>query len=249
MICITHLIYHTNITGSKRASKNVTLSVMIPASVYPRRVGEKEEKMTTEEAQQCFTNSAQDDQKTDNSQRLTIIKFLSDNLFLMLQHGPSQDIVRKKFENIIIEATTISVDLELNNVLRNDGWNGRTFLSSTATPFDPNSLFLSLLNLHLRSMNIGNVRKKSSFDTRTTRRASITSNSRKSHDSYDACNEEPFVEQNISEKDFYFEQVKSFCPSILLTHLRARPPGEMLSVSSSSFQGACLLADISGKRC
>ena len=191
----------------------------------------------------------QHDQKSDNSQRLGIIKFLSDNLFLMLQHGPSQDDVRKKFEKVIIEATSILEDIELIAVLRNDGWNGKTFLSSTATPFDPNSLFLSLLNLHLRSMNVGNIRSKSSFECRTTRRTSITSNYRKSHDSNDGGIEEPYVEQNISERDFYFEQVKSFCPSILLTHLRARPPGEMLSVSSSSFQGACLLADISGERC
>ena len=227
-------------SGLQLAPKNVKLPVMHSASEYVK--GE----MHTCEVQRCFANG-QDDQKSDNSQRLAIIKYLSDNLCSMLQHGPTQDVVRKKFENIIVEATTISVDKELNIVLRNDGWNGKTFLSSAATPFDPNSLFLSLLNLHLRSMNIGNIRSKSSFECRT-RRTSITSNYRKSHDSNDNGNEDPCIEQNISEKDFYFEQVKSFCPSILLTHLKARPSGEMLSVSSSSFEGACLLADISGKR-
>ena len=40
--------------------------------------------------------------------------------------------------------------------------------------------------------------------------------------------------------------MRSFCPCILLSHLSLRPPEEMLSVSSSSFLGACLLADISG---
>ena len=40
--------------------------------------------------------------------------------------------------------------------------------------------------------------------------------------------------------------MKSFCPCILLSHLSLRPPEEMLSVSSSTFLGACLLADISG---
>ena len=41
-------------------------------------------------------------------------------------------------------------------------------------------------------------------------------------------------------------KVRSFCPCILLSHLSLRSPEEMLSVSSSSFLGACLLADISG---
>ena len=40
--------------------------------------------------------------------------------------------------------------------------------------------------------------------------------------------------------------MRSFCPCILLSHLSLRSPEEMLSVSSSSFLGACLLADISG---
>lgn len=196
--------------------------------------------------QQYFPNK-RDSQTLDFLQRSAIIKFLSDNLFVMLQHGPASDVIVKEFENKIIESTSKSIDKDLMTVLRNFGWNGKTFQMSSTIPFDPNPLLLALLNLHLRSTDKEHAKKRASFDCKSERKGSIATSSRKSHDSFECGNEEIHNEDNKSEKEFYFEQVKSFCPSVLLSHLRARPPGQMLSVSSSVFMGACLLADISGE--
>ena len=178
--------------------------------------------------QQYFPNK-RDSQTLDFLQRSAIIKFLSDNLFVMLQHGPASDVIVKEFENKIIESTSKSIQM------------------SSTIPFDPNPLLLALLNLHLRSTDKEHAKKRASFDCKSERKGSIATSSRKSHDSFECGNEEIHNEDNTSEKEFYFEQVKSFCPSVLLSHLRARPPGQMLSVSSSVFMGACLLADISGE--
>ena len=199
------------------------------------------------EVQQYFPHR-RESHMLDYMKRANIIKFLSDNLFVMVQHGPASDIILEKFENTVIESTIKSLDKDLLAVLRNNGWNGKKFQMSSSVPFDPNALFLALLNLHLRSTDKEHPRKRSSFNFR---KVIIVTSSQRSHDSFeDPSNDlEEFDNQydNMNEKQFYSDQVKSFCPSILLTHLRDRPLGEMLSVSSSTFQGACLLADISGK--
>lgn len=214
------------------------------ASIFAQE--ELQEGAFPSEVQQYVPNK-RDSQTLDFIQRSAIIKFLSDNLFVMLQNGPGSDVIVKEFENKIIESTSKSIDKDLMTVLRNFGWNGSTFQMSSTIPFDPNPLLLALLNLHLRSTDKEHAKKRSSFDCKSERKGSIATSSRKSHDSYDNLNEDIPNEESKSEKDFYFEQVKSFCPSVLLSHLRARPQGQMLSVSSSVFQGACLLADISGK--
>jgi hypothetical protein len=42
------------------------------------------------------------------------------------------------------------------------------------------------------------------------------------------------------------DHVKAFLPNLLLSHLSRRPPQSILGVSCSTFEGACMLADISG---
>lgn len=214
------------------------------ASIFAHE--EMQERAFSNDVQQYFPNK-RGSQTLDFIQRSAIIKFLSDNVFVMLQNGPASHVIIKEFEDKIIESTSKLVDKDLMTVLRNFGWNGRTFQMSSTIPFDPNPLLLALLNLHLRSTDKEHAKKRASFDFKSERKGSVATSSRKSHDSFDCGNDELHNEDNKSEKEFYFEQVKSFCPSVLLTHLRAQPQGQMLSVSSSVFQGACLLADISGK--
>ena len=232
------------ISGPSETPPNDMLLSMRLASIFAHE--EMQEGVHTSEVQQYLPHR-RESHMLDYMKRSNIIKFLSENLFVMVQHGSASDVILEKFENTVSEATNKSLDKDLLAVLRNNGWNGKRFQMSSSVPFDPNALFLALLNLHLRSTDKEHPRKRSSFHIR---RMSIMASSQRSHDSFeDPPNElEEFENQheNINEKQFYSDQVKSFCPSILLTHLRDRPIGEMLSVSSSTFQGACMLADISG---
>jgi hypothetical protein len=57
----------------------------------------------------------------------------------------------------------------------------------------------------------------------------------------------PFAADNDVEEDLTnADYVRSFCPNLLLSHLSTRPPEDIMQVSCTSFEGACMLADISG---
>ena len=138
--------------------------------------------------------------------RSEIIKFLSDNLFLLSQENISSQKILKELECLITQSSQKSSDRDLQITLKEHGWNGRQFVLSNSSCFDPNTLFLALLNLHLRSTDKEYPQKKISFEYENTGNIGVLDCSKKTQDSsFDFPNEEVA----LSEKDFYYEQVRS----------------------------------------
>lgn len=149
--------------------------------------------------------------KLDHILRSQIIMFLSDNLCQLAQENFASDKIFVELEKLIVESTCKSADKDFLTVLRNNGWNGTQFNFSSTVPFDPNALFLELLNLHLRSTDKEIPRKKGSIEIKNTRKVSIVDCSKKTEDSaFDDISEDV----PVNEKDFYFEQV---CNSVICT--------------------------------
>ena len=189
----------------------MALSIRL-ASIFAHDV--VHDKQNQNEMSQYFPQK-QGSMKLDHTFRSQIIKFLSDNLYRLAQENFATDRIFIQLEELIIESTCKSSDKDLLTVLRNNGWNGTQFNFSSTVPFDPNALFLEILNLHLRSTDRDIPRKKGSVDFKLARKVSIIDCSKKTEDS---TFDDPEISEDvtINEKDFYFEQVGFFSISIYL---------------------------------
>jgi hypothetical protein len=123
-----------------------------------------------------------------------------------------------KFEAMSAEVLLTTHDAELHRIFKSHGWIGSRYRSSDETPLEAQSLLQALSNFYLRNKG-NNFAKGNLFGVSDEKGA---------------------------------DEILSFCPDLLLTALKARDNQRIKSkmqaenVTSHVFQGACMLADISG---
>lgn len=155
----------------------------------------------------------------DSIQRSDIIKYLSDNLFRLLQDDFTSESILKVFETLIVDSALGIKDKDLLAVLRNNGWNGAEFHLTNTVPFDPNALLLACLNLHLRSTDKDHQTRRQSLEHKSFRKQSIMATDNKIDKESVHITADEIV---ATSKDFYFDQVRGTChhvPSFLSSFL------------------------------
>jgi hypothetical protein len=119
-------------------------------------------------------------------------------------------------------------DVPLIAILKTNGWTGSRFRSTPKTALNPNALFLAFLNLHMsRKASKEHLKQMSSRDglrniiSRDGGSVRIDSSGRHSGLARNRRESISNVKINdaITEEDLYYEQIQSFCPNILLSHL------------------------------
>ena len=146
----------------------------------------------------------------------TLINFLTSNIDNITK---DRDYLHK-FEELSAEVLSVAHDAELHRIIKSHGWTGSRYRSSEDTPLEAQSLLQALSNLYLRN-------KVNSYTNRISNLFGLG-----------------------DEKGA--DDIFSFCPDLLLNALKeqdARGKANLLDTDISntySFNGACMLADISG---
>ena len=178
-----------------------------------------------------------------------------------------------EFEQLVEVATKNIEDLALLRVLKAHGWKGHRFFHSQSIRVDASALMMALSNLYLQTsvatltamtadssltasmsaasnssqrLSISQKRSPSLLSTNMERQSSSTGKKITAAPMIEGADEllPATVEEQLMDL-----QVLSFCPNILVKHLLSRMDmegEEILDVSSSSFEAACMLVDISG---
>lgn len=162
--------------------------------------------------------------------RSAMFEFLSDNMgSLQSDTATAESSKLRSFERLTSEVLKESVaDVPLIAILKTNGWTGSRFRSTPTTALNPNALFLAFLNLHMsRKASKDHLNKMSSRDglrniisrdggsvriDSSGRHSGLTRNRRESISNVK-------INDAITEEDLYYEQIQSFCPNILLSHL------------------------------
>jgi class 3 adenylate cyclase len=123
----------------------------------------------------------------------------------------------RKFETLTTDTLHDDRDVDLHRTVKSHGWSGSHYRQGDTNSLDAQSLLQALSNIYLRH-------KMTSYTAHITNLFGLG-----------------------DEKGA--DQILSFCPNLLLTCLREGgtfPPLNRDDVSSCTFTGACMLADISG---
>jgi hypothetical protein len=162
--------------------------------------------------------------------RSAMFEFLSDNMGSLQSDTVSAESSKlRSFERLTSEVLKESVaDVPLIAILKTNGWTGSRFRSTPTTALNPNALFLAFLNLHMsRKASKDHLKQMSSRDglrniisrdggsvriDSSGRHSGLTRNRRESISNVK-------INDAITEEDLYYEQIQSFCPNILLSHL------------------------------
>jgi class 3 adenylate cyclase len=123
----------------------------------------------------------------------------------------------RKFETLTTDTLHDDRDVDLHRTVKSHGWSGSHYRQGDTNSLDAQSLLQALSNIYLRH-------KMTSYTAHITNLFGLG-----------------------DEKGA--DQILSFCPNLLLTCLREGgtfPPLNREDVSSCTFTGACMLADISG---
>jgi class 3 adenylate cyclase len=193
--------------------------------------------------------------KPNKQARSKIIEYLTENIDELKRHTTGTDVMFK-FEQIVEGAIAdASEDVGLLTVLRQAGWKGYRFNASSVLALDANALLVALSTLYLQSTlaAFGGGRSSSilisngSFTSLVGPRPSVAADG--------SANRSSKGTDNLSSKQVPFAsynsdlQVLSFCPNLVVKHVISRiliKDEDLLEVSSSSVQAACMLVDISG---
>jgi hypothetical protein len=162
--------------------------------------------------------------------RSAMFEFLSDNMgSLQSSTIQAESSKLRSFERLTSEVLKDSEsDRPLMEILRTNGWTGSRFRSTSTTPLNSNKLFLAFLNLHIsRKVNKEhhfqhnareNLRNVVSRDGSTPRIDAIVRPNNFIKNKRESISNTK-TNDMINEEDLYYEQIQSFCPNILLSHL------------------------------
>lgn len=164
--------------------------------------------------------------------------FLSANMeFLKLDTLTVENSKLKEFERLTCEVLTNNIeDLPLLAILKTNGWTGSRFRFSPLIVLDSNALFLAFLNLHIarkvqrptlkaaqRESLRGFVTQKSisekEISSRKSARISNKSEDPEQNSQKSCIYSDTDDEDDINERQTFYNQIQSFCPNILLSHL------------------------------
>ena len=190
-----------------------------------------------------------------------ILQYLTKNLSEVMTSSH----VLTEFEQLVEVSTRNIEDVALLRVLKAHGWKGHRFFHSQSTRVDASALMLALSNLYLQtsvasltaqsSLNASVTGATNSFTTSQKLIPTLTPTMERQSSSTGKKITTPISETTEGsvlptvEEQLMSSQVLSFCPNILVKHLLARMDmegEEVLDVSSSTFEAACMLVDISG---
>ena len=180
----------------------------------------------------CHDVEEANDSGMNIAARSAIIEFLSDNMgSLQSSTIRSENSKLRSFERLTSEVLKDSEsDRPLMEILRTNGWTGSRFRSTSTTPLNSNALFLAFLNLHI-SRKV-NKEHQSQYNARDNLRNVVSRDV-----NWNAARMDAIVRPNnfiknkresisnvktndmINEEDLYYQQIQSFCPNILLSHL------------------------------
>lgn len=181
---------------------------------------------------ESFAESVPDDFIENHSPniaaRSAMFEFLSDNMGSLQSHTVAAESSKlRSFERLTSEVLKESVtDVPLIEILKTNGWTGSRFRSTPTTALNPNALFLAFLNLHMSRKASKDHLNKSRDGLRniiSRDGSSVRIDSARKHSGIARNKRESIsnvkINDAITEEDLYYEQIQSFCPNILLSHL------------------------------
>lgn len=210
----------------RRMSQQTSLARKDSAIVQELNVGNAKDESNT-----GFALHSTDTEEANNggmniAARSAIIEFLSDNMgSLQGSTIQAESSKLRSFERLTSEVLKDSEsDRPLMEILRTNGWTGSRFRSSSTAPLNSNALFLAFLNLHIsRKVNKEHLLQHNARDNLrnvisrdgTTGRMDANNFIRNKRESISNVK----TNDMINEEDLYYQQIQSFCPNILLSHL------------------------------